>query len=182
MINLLPPKDKKELADKKTEKIVLILGGVILILLICWVLIVSSLRFYVLGQVVVSENNFSESQKNYEKNYVDVKDKILQINKKTSELDYFYKNNTYLTQPLKIVSEVSRPNSLYFTNVFVSQGKSKDVSIIISGFADTRDSLLIYKDNLEKDKRIKSFNFSAESWTKNKNIDFYLNINIASTN
>lgn len=181
MINLLPPNDKKELANEKTRKVVIILGYTILLLLVCLILITSLLRVFILDQVAVFENKTSESQRNFGKNYVDLKNEIQEINKETLQLNSFYKNNIYLTKPLKIISEISRPDGLYFTNVYASEGSKKEVLIIISGFADTRDNLLTYKDNLEKDKRIKNLSFSTDSWTKTKNINFYLNVNIENT-
>ena len=51
MINLLPPQEKEKLLLEKTQKLVIVLTNSFIISLICLILILLSLKFYILKEL-----------------------------------------------------------------------------------------------------------------------------------
>lgn len=182
MINLLPPKEKKELADKKNERIIMIFGYIILVSLICLISIIASIKFLVLGKLVSQKYDSLQIQNNNSVDVLAYKKKLQEINKKMLDVESFYENKIYFTNSLKVMSEISKPEGIYFTNADFSKAKEAGQLLVsISGFSDTRDNLIILKNNIEKDLRISNLNFSSGSWVKTKNINFYLDFKTKST-
>jgi len=52
------------------------------------------------------------------------------------------------------------------------------VKVTISGISDTRDNLVIFKNNLQQGIGISEVNFPADSWIKPENITFYAALTI----
>ncbi len=180
MINLLPPKEKEELLLEKKNKLIIILGITILIPLVCLILILSSIRFHILGEVNSQKIILEQAKKKYQTaDFLTFKDIIQKDNKILVQLKSFYKKETYFSKVLKIISDIQRPKNLYLTDLALSRDKNQKVKVVASGFSESRENLLFFQKNIEKYKEIENPYFSPESWINPQNITFYLTFEIS---
>lgn len=184
MINLLPPSEQKELLVRKNEKLAIVLGSTFSISMVCLILVLFSLRFYILGEVVSQSIILDNIQKKYQTpNFLSLKGFIQKYNSALIKVDSFYKKEIYFSDALKTISNIQKPKGLYLTNVSVSKIKEDNKMVVaISGVSDTRNNLLIFKNNLEDEKKIKNIHFPPDYWTKPVDVNFNLTFEILPTN
>lgn len=146
-INLFPPHQIKAREEKKYFKKI-----IVSFLLLFIILIISSGLFSVLKNILVlyinSQNNELFSLNNYfnqEKNKK-IQQNIENINKILSRISIIEKNKTIWSETLFELIKIT-PNDLSFVNLKISD---EDKKIEIIGLAKTRESLLTFRDNLEK--------------------------------
>jgi len=180
MINLLPPLEKEELLIKKNERLIVVLGSMFLIPTICLVLVLFSLKFYILGEVVSQSTILENIEKKYQTpDFLSSKELVQKYNLTLIKADDFYKKQIYLSDALKSISEIQRPEGLYLTNINIKRIKDNGkFNVAISGMSDTRDNLLIFKDNLENNKKIENIYFSPDYLTRPFDINFNLTFEI----
>lgn len=173
MINLLPQKDKDELLLLRIKNLALVFSGIILIFLICLILVLLSMKFYLLTQVDYQKFLLETTQKKYEtpeiSNYKAI---IKKYNDSLPLVLNFYKNEKYFSDVLAIISEIPRPNGLIFTSILLREQNK----ISISGTSNTRADTIVFQKSLESQPKIKNVSFSANSWINavNNNFDITL--------
>ncbi len=179
MINLLPPIEKAELLAQKNKRLVIVLGNIALVFLICFILILFSIKFHILSEIRHQKYDLDSAEKNYQMPLtVSTKDAIKQYNASLLRLDDFYKKEIYISQVFKDVLGITRPNGIYFAEMVIFRDdKSKTnqpgkVKIFLSATSNTRDNLLVFKNYIEENKKIENVYFPPESWVKDKNISF----------
>lgn len=180
MINLLPPNEKAELLAQRNKRLIIVLGNIILVFLICFILILFSLKFHILSEIRHQKYDLDNAEKNYQMPLtISTKDAIKQYNASLIKLEDFYKKETYISQVLKDVLDIPRSSGLYFSEVTIlkddknkTNQSSGNIKIFLSGTSATRDNLLVFKNNIEESKKIKNLYFPPESWVKDKNIHF----------
>jgi Tfp pilus assembly protein PilN len=171
MINLLPQNEKNNLFLKRIKNLVIILGAVITICLICFILILLSLKFYILADVGYQKLLLQDTQEKYQSpDITTLKDTIQKYNKLLPSILSFYQKRIYFSDTLDVISEIERPQGLYFTNISINESNK----IGISGFSPTRDDLITFQKNLEKQGKIKNISFSADSWINPTKVNFNL--------
>ncbi len=174
MINLLPPKEKEELVLEIKKNLAITLGGIFLVFLICLILVLMSIRFYILGEIASRSIILNQSEKIYQTpDFILYKTAVQNYNKDFEQILNFYKNQTFFSSALEVVSEIPRPRGLYFTGLSVKRNKDK-LSASVSGFAKSREDLLNFKSSIEKAKQISNVYFLPQSWIKPTNINFSL--------
>lgn len=179
MINLLPPEEKIKLLLEKRKKLIIILGMIVLIPLFCLILILLSVKFYILGEVDSKKIILEQAEKEYQTPaFLTFKDIIQKNNKILVELESFYKKETYFSKALKIISNITRPKNLYLTNMSLDKNENYKIKVAASGFSKTREDLLIFQKNINEIKEIKNVNFSPESWFNSQDVRFYLTFEI----
>jgi Tfp pilus assembly protein PilN len=171
MINLLPQNQKNELFLKKTSRLIMVLGITFLIFLVCLVLILFSLKFYILIDVFIqkeqetSQKDFSELNK--------IKKEIEDYNAKIYNFKSFYDKQIYFSKMLESIFKIDIPKGVYI--IYLSSEKKGDkIESTIYGYSDLRENLILFKNNIEKEKNIINPYFSPDSWTKVDKINFYL--------
>lgn len=174
MINLLPPETKKEINQEENWKLIMILEIVILFFLISLFLILFSIKIYVSGEINVQkilydqrEDEFKNSQMRPLEEEIDISNKIL------SELDNFYKNQMSFAETLEIISKTI-PSGSYLTNLSAVP-QQNTINFGLSGFSPTRENLLKFKENLEKEEFFKEIYFPPINWAQSTNINFSVN-------
>jgi hypothetical protein len=181
MINLLPPEEKQKLFLEKKKKLAIILGTVILVSLICLTLILLSIKFYILAETDEQRNMLKQAiQEKQTSDFINLSSIIQKYNGTLDQLDSFYKKEIYFSQTLEIITDVPSPKGLYLTNFSFSRDKSGVVQASVSGISNTREDLLLFKKNIEEDKKIKNPYFSPGSWINQKNVNFSLTFEINS--
>jgi Tfp pilus assembly protein PilN len=161
MINLLPKKEKEELIFEEKKKISLILGIQIFVFLISLLLVLFSINIYILSQVSFQKIIFSQEEKRFEESEAKIfQEKLKFLNQEISNLSSFYKNQLSLTENLDKISGIL-PSGIYLTSFSFNTDTSQ---ISLSGSALNRETLLKFKENLEKEKKFSQIYFLPNSW------------------
>jgi len=176
MPNLLPPKEKKSLQLEQVKKLATILGFVTIISLICLVFILLSIKFYILSNVDGQKFLLQEAKKKYQvSDFAEFKDVIDKYNGILPEVLSFYKKEIYFSDMLDVVSQLQRPEGLYFNKIYINGETEDKIKVIISGFSGTREDLLLFQKRAQEEPKIKNISFSPESWINSVNVNFNLN-------
>lgn len=176
MINLLPPKQKEELLTEERFKLSLILGILTLIFFISLILILFSIKFYILGQYNYQKVILSQEEKRFKESEIKVfQEKLNFLNRELSNLVSFYQNQINLTEILEKISN-TLPPGVYLTSFSFSADTSQ---ISLTGFSPTRETLLEFKKNLEEEKNFSQIYFPPTSWIEPTNINFSINFKIS---
>jgi hypothetical protein len=180
MLNLLPPNEKKSLLGGQKKRLFTILGIELLVFLICILFVLLAVEFYILGETTTQSYLYKQVQyENQSLDFLEFKNKILKYNKELVLTDSFHKNQKFIYSALDVLLDVKRPDGMYFTNFSLqSDERSDKINVNISGFSDIRDNLLIFRKNIESEKKIGNINFSPESWINQKNVNFNLTLEI----
>lgn len=179
MINLLPFEEKQKLLLERKEKLTVVLGVIVLVSLICLILVLLSIKFYILADTDYQKNILAEAkQKSQTQDFANFNSIIQKYNKTLAQVDSFYKKETYFNKALENITGVSSPKGLYLTNISLSRDKAGIIQANVSGISDTRDSLLIFKQNIEKTQEIINSSFSSDSWISPKNVKFSLTFSL----
>jgi hypothetical protein len=180
MINLLPPEEKEKLFLKKKERLVTILGITVLVSLICLILILSSIKLYIEAEAIYQKIVLEQTEKKYQTpDFLNFKDTIQKYNKIVIQLKNFYNQKQYSSQSLKIISDIQRPEGIYLTGLSLNNDENKKIKVTATGISDSRENLLIYKKNIEENKKIENLYFSPETWINPENINFSLTFEIS---
>jgi len=184
MINLLPPKEKEELLLQRNKKLVMVLGNTVLVVLVCLILILLSLKFYILSEISYQKSNLDIAEKNYQMpTNLSVKDMIVGYNESLKKVDDFYKKEIYMSDAIKDILSVPRSGAIYFKEITINRSNANKISpekikVSLYGVSNTRNDLIVYKNNIESNKKIKNVYFPPDSWVKNKDVNFYLDFEV----
>ncbi len=178
MINLLPPLEKKALKSEITKNLVIVLWYMFIIFLVALSLVLFSVKFYILQDENSQKVVLDLVKKQYETpESLSAKELIVKYNASLLKVDDFYKKEVYFSEALKTILETQRPAEVYFTNISMEKSKNgAGVKITILGTSDTRDNLLVFKDNIEANPKIKNAYFPPANWVKPKDIIFNLTL------
>lgn len=184
MINLLPPEEKKFLLKEQQKRLLIVLSIEIAVFLVCLLLVLLAIQFYISGEVSYQSFFLQQVQiGNKSSDFSDSKKIILKYNKELVLIDAFYKEQKSMNSALDILLEVQRPDGLYFNNLSLQSEQQADkIKVNIAGLSNTRDNLLILKNNIDEEKRIKNVSFSPGSWVNQKNINFDVALDISNGN
>jgi len=173
MINLLPPEEKENLLREESWNLVLILGTLFLIFLICLALILFSVKIFISGQLEAQKILLLQEEKKFEESQIQsLEEKITVSNQTLSKLNSFYQSQTNLTEILEKISETLPPET-YLTTLNLNLAQ-----ISLSGFSPTREILLEFKKNLEKEQTFGEIYFPPSNWVKPTDIDFIVTLRI----
>jgi Tfp pilus assembly protein PilN len=191
MINLLPQTEKKILKIERNYKALLILAITFLCALICFILILLSIKIYVAGQANAENIIFKQFQKQIQKSKSqEIENMVRTYNKNMENINSFYKDRSQISGLLQRISEIL-PSDIYLTH-FSSNTIEETVKIensnktkkkikrevSISGFSPSRERLFELKQILESQSDFNEVYFPASDWTKPYDIDFSLKFNL----
>jgi len=175
MINLLPPDEKQKLLLERKQKLIKIFVFIILVTLICFTLILLSIKFYVLAKVDYQSEAIEQIDgKNQSVDTLNSIGIIKNYNATLKQLDSFYTNEVYFSNVLETVISIPRPTGVQLVDFSLNREKSGAIKVIVSGTSDTRDNLIEFKKNIEAEASIINPSFSPESWTSPKKVNFSL--------
>jgi len=184
MLNLLPPSEKKILAREKKKRLFMILCFEFFVFLVCIFLVLLAVEFYILGEVAWQNFLFGQVKAESQSDRFLYFENVMQnYNQKLVLIDSFYEKQKFAVPTLITLLSVERPEGLHFTKFSLQlQGQPGKTKVVITGFSDTRDNLIIFKNNIEAEKKIEGINFSADSWINPKDINFHLTLDIIDGN
>ena len=97
-------------------------------------------------------------------------------------MNSFYQSESNLTEILEKISETLPINvylaALNFDLLTATENEKHAAQISLSGFSPTREILLEFKKNLEKEQTFEEIYFSPSNWVKPTDIDFSVNFKI----
>lgn len=179
MLNLLPQKEKEELIQEESFKLVLVLGILILIFLICLSLILFSIGISIGGQLAIEKALLS--QKETEISHLrDLEKEIKNLNLTFSKLNSFYQKNPNFVKILEITSKTLLPGTYLTSFNFNPLAKDKKYlgEVILNGYSPTREILLEFKKNLEQEELFQEVYFPPANWVEPTDINFTVNFKI----
>lgn len=178
LINLLSPKEKEELRLENNKKLAIVLGNVVLISLICLVLVLLSVKFYILEKFADQKATLDNAQEEYQiSDFLSMKESAQKYKSLIIKVDNFYKKEAYLSDVLKKVLFIQKPKGVYLKTIDLTKDYQENkIKISISGQSDTRDNLLIFKDNVVKEEGLENAFFPPDTWVKYKDINFILTL------
>jgi Tfp pilus assembly protein PilN len=180
MINLLPPEKKEELLREKRLRLMTILGISLLFFLVCFSLILFSIKTFVGGEIEAQEILFEQREKEVKNPQMQaLEENLVSFNLVLSKLESFYYNQTELNEILEKISEII-PSEIYLTNLSIVPSPEKPFRIKcdLSGFSPTRDKLLELKKNLEEEESFEGISLPPASWVEATNINFAVTFKI----
>ncbi len=177
MINLLPPKEKEGFTLEIKKNLFITLGGIVLICLISLILVLFSLKFYILGEVNSRKIIFDQQEKRYQTpDFLLYKGIMQNYNDDLSKIRSFLNREIYFNDVLKNILEIKRPQGLYFTGLSLNRDDSGKIKVIILGFSNSRENILLFRENIreniQKSDKINNLYFSPDSWIKAANSNF----------
>ncbi|MFH1582205.1 MAG: PilN domain-containing protein [bacterium] len=180
MINLLPPEAKKDLKEEENWKLYITLSFLILVFFISFSLILFSVKNFIGGEsesqkilLEQRENEFKSPQRH------NLQINLMNFNNSFIQIDKFYKEQFSSAELLAKISSIV-PAGIRFTNLSISksEGKAEEINCSISGFSPDRDTLLSFKENLEKEENFGEINLPPSNWVKPVDINFTINFKI----
>ncbi len=179
-INLLPKEERQNLSNKKREKLSVVLGMILVISLVAFAMVLLALKFYILQELVVQQSILSDAQhQNEDPSISSYTALIKKYNNDLAKADTFYKNQSYTSSILQTMLSINPANSISIADLSMKKADDNTgFNITISGTADTRDNLILFKDALGENNKIKNVYFSPDSWIKPDNVNFYLTLEV----
>jgi hypothetical protein len=178
MINLLPPKEKEIIKSEKIRKIIIILWVLFFSFLLCFSLVLYSVKTYLASQAVVQEQGLINIRGESEiKKVEDFNKEVESANKTMTELSSFFKNKIYFFELVENISSTI-PFGIYLSNLSANLSDSGEIKVSLVGFSPTRDLLLNFKENLEKESHLSDIFMPPSNWTKPLNINFSISFSI----
>lgn len=173
MINLLPPAQKEELVQEEKLKLILIFGIVVLAFLISLILILLSIKIVFSAEFDIQEKYFKDREKALEKTEIkEFEEKIKNLNFIFSNLNNFYQEKIDLTQILEKISNLL-PAQTYLTSINFN---STSLQISLLGFCSDRETLIKFKENLEREEKFTNVYFSPSSFLEPNNFSVTFSI------
>jgi len=180
MINLLPPSKKQEIKQEEDWKILMTLAISILAILICFILILYAINIFIAGDVELEKILYEQREKEFESSEMQaLKTEIIEFNKAVFQLDNFYQNQLKPTETIEEILQTI-PEGIYLTNLSITPGSDKDkrTQCELKGFSPIRETLLTFKESLEKEESFKEVSFPPASWLKPTDINFTVTFKI----
>jgi Tfp pilus assembly protein PilN len=173
MINLLPPQYKAEFKKEENWKLTLILSLLFIIFLICLTLILFSIKIFISGQLEAQKILLLQEEKKFEESQIqNLEEKIATSNQTILKLDSFYQGQISLAGILEKIFE-TLPSDVYLTTLDFNLSQFS-----LFGYSLTREILLEFKENLEKEELFEEIYFPPSNWVKPSDIDFSVNFKI----
>jgi len=167
MINLLPPAEKENLESDKIKKAVIIFWIILLFAAFCLFSILFSIKTYLKSQARQDPEAFNREQI---ARIEEFKASSNFANQSIENLNKFYKGKIYFSDILAKVFSML-PEQVYLDEISAELGENK-ISVSVSGYSPDRPTLLLLKENLEKDSSFGEIYFSPSNWIKPQNINF----------
>jgi|SRR3989344_5102321 len=178
MINLLPPQEKQELVSKRNIKLAMVLGNMSVIFLVAFTLVLLSVKFYILAASWSQKAIVESTEKTYQtSDFLLNKNLIGQYNASLLKVDAFLRQESSLSESLTRLLDIQRPSGIYFTSIrFDRNSETRRAKATVAGISNTRENLLLFKENLEKSEYVTKVYFPPNNWIQPSEVNFYATI------
>lgn len=170
MINLLPPIEKKKRTQERILKLIWVLGILVIASVLCFSLILFSIRLYIADQINTQEA-FIEMERQKNLQFQVLQQKIKSINETLLALNNFYQDQFVVSDFLERFFVLVRPG-MHLESFFYHRDGSR---IIVSGYAANIDEAYEFREKLREQNDFKEINFTIPDWLQPENINFRVN-------
>lgn len=175
MINLLPQEEKELLREERVIRQIIILAMAGLVFFAGASLALLAIKIYLGGQI--TSHRIILASKEEELAALEsqaIEKEIRSFNGLLTRTDSFYSEQPFLNDYL-IELYRAFSSGLYLTNLSYQEENGQ---ISFSGYAPTREALLIFKENLGKSDYWQEIFFPVQTWLKSKDIFFSASLQI----
>ncbi len=190
MINLLPEQLKKDLRKLESRKKIFIILSFLAVALIFLSLLFSGLEKYVGAKVKTMRDGLAVLQEKLNvPEFNEFQKEVREINQDLLKIQSYFKEQIFIAPIFEKLARIV-PQTIYFSS-FSFQKKTKEIekdgikktilvfNVYISGWAENRDDLYLFKQKLEQELMFENINFLPNAWLKPKDIDFSFTLNYA---
>jgi Tfp pilus assembly protein PilN len=186
MINLLPPKEKKELLMERTKRMIIILWFLFLFFLTCFILILLSIKIYIQGQIDYNKTYLASTEQEFLKSErAEFMNKVISANLDLQKISSFYEKRIDFSDVLEKISTFL-PADIYLNEIsfrYIVEGEKENrkekMTVVLSGFAPFTEDVTEFENNLKKEKQFEDINFPLSNWVEEKDINLYVTFSIA---
>lgn len=177
MINLIPIEEKKQIRKDFYNRFLVVFFIMLSVLVV--ILLITVLPYYFISlENKISTNKELDAQKNEimpeidQKALVSIKD----LDAKLSLLNEARKNDYTFSQ--KVINEIvsQKISGIKINKFFYENNSLEGKKVNITGIAQSREQLLLFRQNLESDLMFKDVNLPISNFVKGRNIEFNLNL------
>jgi Tfp pilus assembly protein PilN len=172
-LNLLPPEEKTEIVSHKTYRKVLAWGFSSLVLVLAFLAILSSIWLYLFVQLNSMQEIVQGLQASPQnQRFNDIKKEIDDVNRELKSFSSLIgQENEYSFYMDKLTGLLN--SGIRFKSVSFDGSR-----VALSGQAATRESLLLFKDNLENSDYFQNVDAPLSNFLKQTDIDFSFSFEI----
>jgi len=175
MINLLPQRQKEELKEEESRKLIIVWAVFVCFFAVSFVSILLSIRNYISGKIDFQKIALEQKEEELENPQIQsLRKNLVSFNATLSDLEAFYRDQAEFSETLISLSRIV-PANIYLANISFSK-KDGGATCNISGFSPDRKSLLELKNNLEK--TFQEINFPQSNWLEPEDINFTASLKI----
>jgi len=171
-LNIIPKNLKQEIKNYQIQKLI---KSLLKILFIFSILIIlnTSISYIYLNNYIKNEINPLVEHGSDKKN-IDAENKLAEISSKIDRLDKMQDNFIPWSNLLLSIAE-DTPSEINYNQITINKA---DSSLLLKGFAPTREDLIKLRDSLKKNNFILELNFPVSNMLKKENINFDINTKI----
>lgn len=173
-INLIPPYKKEEIRRSDRLRTVLRWESELSFVLLIFIAILASVSYILSINLSLIENTEkigSASAGRY-KEIVRYDEEVMGINSKLAEIKNIQRGQLRWS---KLFSKLEK-NTL--DGIAINNLATKDYDVFMVGEADTRDNLILFKEELKKEECFSDINLPDSSLTSRENVDFQMDLKI----
>jgi len=172
-LNLLPPSEKKILGLERTFRWLVFYGNAIIFLILLFIVFLTLIWFFVLIQLKSYSANLESTKTSFQGQSIENQQKLIkEFNEKLDKIDGLQqKQKRYY--PILAELAMLVPGGVRIEALSIDEsGQGR-----ISGFANQRGQLLLFKSALEKSSYFEKIENPLSNLTKQININFYFTFN-----
>lgn len=165
MTNLLPPQYKKYLAEEERYRSIVILGILTPLFLICFSLVLLSVKIYISGEAQNQKILLSAAKNEFKASETQEIEKEIQlINQNLSGLNSFYKSQPRYSDLLGKIANILPPKSHLTMLTLKRLSPKEEIEIFLRGFSPNRELLSEFKSALEEEPDFYEVDFPPSNW------------------
>lgn len=174
-LNLLPPKERKEMEWANLSRLTTSLSAWFFVFLIIFALLLASTYFY-LSIVLRAQAGLLEVRQNDPaiQHLVEIEKKIKQANARLKQINRKQEQLVLWVPLLEEVAEITPPG-IYLNSLSY---QLTDDQIYLSGWANTRDNLLFFQSSLEESPFFVEVEAPLSNLLKQRDIDFNFTLHL----
>lgn len=172
-LNLIPPYKKEEIRKAQYLKLIIRMEIVLSVFVVVFLVFLLNLSHILDLNMEIVKQNAEISQKKgqyekikrYDEQFKKINSQIVDITRIKGDQLYWSNMFLYLSQSI-------------FSGVSIQNLTTKDYAVFLIGKADSRDSLIAFKEKLEKNECFSAVNLPLSNLVSKESIDFQMDLEI----
>jgi len=171
-LNIIPKNLKQEIRNYQIQKLIKSLLKILFIFSVLIILNTATSHMYLNNYIKKEIDPLIEHESN--KKNIDAENKLAEISSKIDRLDKMQDDFIPWSNLLLSIAE-NTPNEISYSQITMNK---TDSSLLLKGFAPTREGLIKLRDYLKNNNFISELNFPVSNMLKKENINFDINTKI----